>query len=153
MNAKRTGQVSALASPLLQPGEAIELVTAAKVGTPSKKKQILVPVIVAIVTLGTVRMIVVAKGYYIAITSQRLLFFAADRTTGAPGRKLAFQLDRRGLTATPPRRRLGVTCYLVSQQNPDKLRLAFAAWGRRQAETVVSAINTTQPQAPAPTQS
>ena len=41
MNAKRTGQVSALASPLLQPGEAIELVTAAKVGTPSKKKQIL----------------------------------------------------------------------------------------------------------------
>jgi len=151
MNAKRTDELIAIATPLLRPGESIELVTLAKVGTPSKQKQAWVLLLTTILTLGMVSVFVVARPYYIVLTSQRLLFFGVRRGafSAPPSSKLAFQLGRAGLGVTTPRRRLAITCYLFSQGSPDKRRLAFGALYGKDASALSSIIGA----APAPVRS
>jgi hypothetical protein len=141
MNAKRTGQVTAVAQQSLRGGEVIEFVTVGKVGTPSKKKQAMVLILSTILTLGMVHVFVIARPYYLVLTSERLLMFPVIRGSGKPGAKPARELRREGLTATRPRSRLGITFYLSYPQTPEsRLRLLFAQPQRTDARTLAGAL-------------
>lgn len=143
MNKRRSEQLVKVATPLLRPDEAIQFLTIAKVGTPSAKKQTWVLVLSTIITLGMVSVFVVARRYYLVLTSQRLLFFAAMGQTATPG-ALRRQIPRPGLTATMPRSRLGITFYLSIKGSPDRLRLAFGQQQRKDAKTLADSIGITE---------
>ena len=75
MNKRRSEQLSKIAASALRPDEAIEFLTIAKVGTPSRKNQAWVLLLTTILTLGMPQVYVVARPYYLVLTSQRLLLF------------------------------------------------------------------------------
>ncbi len=139
MNKRRSNQLAKVATPVLRPEETIEFLTMAKVGTPSRKKQAWVLLLSTILTLGILQLYVVAKPYYLVLTSQRLLLFTVTRGTGVPG-GLQREIPRRGLAATRPRSRLGITFYLSAQGSTDRLRLAFGQPQRKDANALAAGI-------------
>lgn len=139
MNKRRSEQLAKIAASALRPDEAIEFLTIAKVGTPSRKKQAWVLLLTTILTLGMQQVYVVARSYYLVLTSQRLLLFAVVRGSGAPG-ALWRQIPRPGLSATRPRSRLGITFYLCFKGSEDRLRLAFGQQQRKDANALAAGI-------------
>ena len=139
MNKRRSEQLAKVAAPVLRPDETVDFLTIAKVGTPSRKKQTSVLLLTTILTLGMLQVYVVARRYYLVLTSQRLLFFAVTRGTSAPG-VLQRQIPRAELTATRPRSRLGITFYVSVKGSPDRLRLAFGQQQRNDANALAVSI-------------
>lgn len=144
MNARRTQRVMDAATPSLRAGESIEFVTAARFGTPSRKKQTIVLLLSIILTLGLIRVFVFARPYYLVLTSQRLLLFGIGRGTGAPTAKPVQELPREGLSVTRPRSRLSITFYLSRPGTQDRFRLAFGQPQRKDAHKLANAIGITQ---------
>lgn len=142
MNKRRSEQLAKVATSVLRPDETIEFLTIAKVGTPSRKKQTWVLLLTTVLTLGLLQVYVVARRYYLVLTSQRLLLFAVTRGTSAPG-ALQRQIPRPGLTATRPRSRLGITFYLSAEGSADRLRLAFGQQQRKDANELAAGIGIT----------
>jgi hypothetical protein len=96
----------------------------------------------SILTLGLVTVFVVAKGHFLVLTNQRLMFFGVNRSSGRPLAGPAMQLPRAGLTATKPRSRLAVTVRVMLPGQPP-LKLAFGQPMRRDAKELASAIGVT----------
>jgi hypothetical protein len=132
-------QLQQVVAPVLRVGELVEFMTTARVGQPRRRKQFLVMAISSILTLGLVTLFVVAKGYFLVLTNQRLLFFAVNRGGGRPLAGPAMQLPREQLTASKPRSRLAVT-FRVTQRGEPPVKLAFGQPMRRDAKELASAI-------------
>lgn len=140
MRQKRERQLGAVVMPLLRNGEQIEYMTSAQAGTVPRKKQLAVTLISTILTLGFVSVFVSARRYYLVLTNQRLIFFPVGRNSGAPVPTIWRQLPRYGLSAAPPRSRLGITFTISTPGNPNTLRLAFGQQQRKDANTLAAAI-------------
>ncbi len=139
MTKKQQEQLQQVVTPVLRDGEQVELMTVARVGQPRRRKQVLATVISSILTLGLVTLFVVAKGYFLVLTNERLMFFSVNRGSGRPLAGPAMQLPRAGLTATKPRSRLAVTFRVMLPGQPP-LKLAFGQPMRRDAKELASAI-------------
>jgi hypothetical protein len=85
---KRVQQVIDVATPHLQPGEEIELVTFGSVGSVSLKRRAVTAAVTAVASAGFIAVHVRPRRMYIALTSNRLLFFNGDTSFGKPGSKV-----------------------------------------------------------------
>ncbi|MGB6453033.1 MAG: hypothetical protein WBH47_00955 [Streptosporangiaceae bacterium] len=139
MTKKQQEQLLQIVTPVLWDGERVELMTAARVGRPRRRKQFLVFAISSILTLGMLTLFVVAKSYFVVLTNKRLMFFYVQRSRSRLQAGPAMQLPRAHLTATKPRSRLAVT-FRVTQRGEPPLKLAFGQPMRRDAMELASAI-------------
>ncbi|HXW86793.1 MAG TPA: hypothetical protein VEJ42_00900 [Streptosporangiaceae bacterium] len=139
MTRKQQEQLLQVVTPVLQDGEQVEYMTTARVGQPRRRKQLLSIVISSVLTLGMLTLFVVAKGYFVVLTNQRLMFFAVNPASGRPLAGPAMQFPRARLTATRPRSRLAVTFRLVLPGQPP-IKVAFGQPKRRDARELAAAI-------------
>src|SRR5258708_5534718 len=93
MSSKHTSKLAQAAAPHLRQGEVVEIGAFTTVGSVSVKRQFLTAAVVGIATGGMVAATVRPAKRFLAVTSERLLFFNGEGTFGRPG-KLLFSLPR-----------------------------------------------------------
>lgn len=150
MNEKRTTLLTAAVTPLLAPGEQLEVPSLAAVGTVSVKKQVAVAAATAALTLGTVAVMVRPKAFYVALTSQRLLFLNPTDFRGLPTDKIAMQVPRAAVVsvATFKRGWLRLKFDIAIAGQAKGLRLTFGRPNRDDGERVARALGWMSPVVP-----
>lgn len=127
MNSRRRQQVLTAVTPLLAPGEQVELISLAKVGSVSVKRRVLTSALVGALTAGTVIATVQPRPLYWALTDRRLLFFEPGSVTGRPGKPVMI-LPRDLIAASLARKALlglGAQTVLTVQGEEKALKLTF----------------------------
>jgi hypothetical protein len=103
MNEKRVQRLTAVAAPLLQPGEQIEWCSFAQVGSVSVARRVATTVLAGVLTGGALIMTVKPRPFFLALTDRRLLFFGQSIwSMSRPEKKLAMEIPRRALRASEP---------------------------------------------------
>jgi hypothetical protein len=105
MSSEHTPKLAKAAEPHLRPGEVVEVGAFTTVGSVSVKKQFLTAAVVGVATLGHVAATVRPARRYLALTSQRLLFFNGEGTFGRPGKPL-FSLPKEAVAVVKSGRHL-----------------------------------------------
>jgi hypothetical protein len=133
-------RIKKAATPLLEPGEVIEVATVAAVGKVSAKRQIATAAITAIVTAGTVTAVAYAPKRPMVLTNRRLLFLDANDLTGRPQEKLVGELNREGLRAQRQRALLWLKYDLIDNSGAAVVRLSFPVPARKAGNQIASAL-------------
>ncbi|MEU1311356.1 hypothetical protein ABZ419_21040 [Streptomyces cinnamoneus] len=124
---RRRRQTFEAVTPMLAPGERVDLITCANVGTVSVRRQVATAALVGVFSGGTMMATVRPRQMYLVLTDRRLLFFDAATTTGKPG-KLLIELSRPYVAAGPARKgMLGLTLIteLALAGQAEGLKLTF----------------------------
>ncbi len=100
MNSRRQEQLMEVVSPLLAPGEQVQVTAAAGVGTVTVKRQLATAVAVGVATGGLLTAIPAPRQMYIAVTDRRILFFDG---IGKPDKQL-MDLPRQYVRVSPPQK-------------------------------------------------
>lgn len=127
MRESRRQKVLSTARPHMQPGEQPEIIALAKVGSfPIKKNAAAAAVSVAasVALGGGVIVGFVPSETYMLLTDKQLLFFAANRQTGAPGKHRA-SVPREAITATVLKDGLFLDVRLDVAGSDKEIRLKF----------------------------
>ncbi|MER5730796.1 hypothetical protein ABT084_21125 [Streptomyces sp. NPDC002138] len=144
LNARRQRQAFDAVTPLLAPGESVELITCANVGTVSVRRQVATAVVVGVMSAGTLMATVRPRQMYVILTDRRLAFFDASTSTGKPG-QLLIDLQRPHVSAGVPKKgMLGLTLVteLVVAGQSDGLKLTFPAPCREEGRQLTSILTT-----------
>jgi hypothetical protein len=123
---KRAQQVSEVAGPYLQPGEQVELVAFANVGSVSAKRRAITAAVTTVATAGLVTTFVRPRRMYIAMTPGRLLFFNGDTSLGKPGRSVLMNIPRPLIKVSQVKKgRITVKVVLAIEGQDKDLKLVF----------------------------
>lgn len=140
MSSKHTPRLAQAAAPHLRPGEVVEVGAFTTVGSVSVKRQVVTAAVVGIATLGHVAATVRPAKRYIAVTSQRLLFFNGEGTFGRPG-KLFFSLPKEAVEVVKSGRRLLFYRIELAVAGQEKgLRINFPITARATMEQVAESL-------------
>jgi hypothetical protein len=129
MTDRHTRNLTQAAAPHLQQGEAVEIGAFATVGTVSVRRQFLTAAVVATATAGMAIGTMRPAKRYLAVTSQRLLFFNGEATLGRPG-KLLFSLPRETVAVAKSGRHLlayRIDLAIAGQEKGLRLNLPITA--------------------------
>jgi hypothetical protein len=141
MNGKHTSNLAQAAAPYLRAGEAVEIGAFTTVGAVSVKRQFLTAAVVGVATLGTFTATVRPAKRYLAVTSQRLLFFNGEATFGRPG-KLLFGLPREAVTVVQSgRHRLAYRTELAVAGQEKGLLINFPITARATMEQIAAMLS------------
>jgi len=147
MKDKRAQMLAEKAAAHLRPGEQIEISAYANVGTVSVKRVVATAAVVAVATAGMFTAVVHPRKTYLALTSQRLLFFDVNSATGRPG-KLLFTLPREAVMVTGVDKGPIALKVEIAIAGQDKgLRLAFPTIAKKDGEQVAAALQAAPVQA------
>ena len=133
-------RIKKAATPLLEPGEAIEVATVAAVGKVSAKRQIATVAITAILTAGTVTAVTYSPKRPVVLTNRRLLFLDANEVTGRPLEKLVGALPREGLRAQRQQGLLWLKYDLIDDTGAPVVRLSFPVPNRKAGHEMAAAL-------------
>lgn len=133
-------RIKKAATPLLEPGESIEVATVAAVGKVSVKRQIATAAITAILTAGTVTAVAYSKKRPTVLTNRRLLFLDANEMTGRPKEKLVGEISRDGLRAQRQRGLLWLKYDLIDSTGSAVVRLSFPVPARKAGNQIAQAL-------------
>lgn len=133
-------RIKKAATPLLEPGEVIEVATVAAVGQVSIKRQVATAAVTAILTLGTVTAVAYSKKRPIALTNRRLLFLDANDLTGRPVSKLVGALNREGLRAQRQRALVWRKYDLIDSTGTAVVRISFPLPARQTGDQIAQAL-------------
>jgi hypothetical protein len=133
-------RIKKAATPLLEPGEVIEVATVAAVGKVSVKRQIATAAITAILTAGTVTAVAYSKKRPTVLTNRRLLFLDANELTGRPQEKLVGTIGREGLRAQRQRGLLWLKYDLIDNTGAAVVRLSFPVPARKAGNQIAQAL-------------
>lgn len=140
MSNKHTSKLAKAAAPHLHPGEVVEIGAFATVGSVSLKRQFLTAAAVGIVTAGTVRATVRPARRFLAVTSERLMFFNGEGTYGRPG-KLLFTVPRDAVAVVKSGRQMLYYRIELAVAGQDQgLRINFAFTARTTMEEVAALL-------------
>lgn len=140
MSSKHTSNLAKAAAPHLSPGEAVEIGAFTTVGTVSVKRQFLTAAVVGVATGGMVAATVRPAKRYLAVTSQRLLFFNGEGTFGRPG-KLLSSLPREAVTVVKSGRHLLAYRIELALAGQEKgLRINFPITARATMEQIAASL-------------
>lgn len=118
----------AVAKPVLQQQEEVQLMTFARVGSVSAKRKVATAAAAAALTAGVLIVNVRPRGMYIALTDRRILFFDGDVSSGGrPGRHL-MTLPRDQVTVSAPEGKgfgLAIQVELTVAGQDKSLRVLF----------------------------
>jgi hypothetical protein len=141
MNGKHTSNLVQAAAPYLREGEAVEIGAFTTVGAVSVKRQFLTAAVVGVATGGMVAATVRPAKRYLAVTSQRLLFFNGEVTFGRPG-KLLFGLPREAVTVVKSGRHLLAYRIELAVAGQEKgLRINFPITARAAMEQIAATLS------------
>ena len=133
-------RIKKAATPLLEPGELIEVATVAAVGKVSAKRQIATVAVTAILTAGTVTAVAYAQKRPMALTNRCLLFLDANELTGRPLEKLVGAIAREGLRAQRQRALLWRKYDLIDSTGAAVVRLSFPLPNRKAGDQIATAL-------------
>jgi len=141
MNDKQTAKLAKAAAPHLRPGEVVEIGAFTSVGSVSVKRQVLTAAAVGIATGGMVAATVRPARRFLAVTSQRLLFFNGEGTYGRPG-KLLFSVPRDAVEVTKSGKRMLSYRIEVAITGQEKgLRINFPFNARAKMELIAASLS------------
>lgn len=103
MKEKLQQQLLAVAKPVLQEGEQVQLMTFARVGSVSAKRKLGTAAAVGVLTAGLLIVNVRPRGMYIALTDRRILFFDGDVSSGGRPGKHLMTVPRQLVTVSAPK--------------------------------------------------
>ena len=127
-------------TPLLEPGEVIEVATVAAVGKVSARRQIATVAVAAILSAGTVTVVAYSPKRPVVLTNRRLLFLDANEITGRPLEKLVGTLNREGLRAQRQRALLWLKYDLIDGTGAPVVRLSFPLPDRSAGHQIATAL-------------
>ena len=133
-------RIKKAATPLLEPGEVIEVVTVAAVGKVSARRQIATVAVAAILSAGTVTAVAYSPKRPVVLTDRRLLFLDANELTGRPLEKLVGALPREGLRAQRQRGLLWLKYDLIDNTGAPVVRLSFPVPNRSAGHQMAAAL-------------
>jgi hypothetical protein len=140
MTSRHTSRLAAAAAPYLRPGEVVEVGAFTTVGSVSVKRQFLTAAVVGIATAGMVYAAARPAKRYLAVTSERLLFFNGEGTFGRPG-KLLFDLPKESvMVVTSGRRLLFYRIELAVAGQEKGLRINFPLTARMTMEKIAASL-------------
>jgi hypothetical protein len=140
MSSKHTARLAEAAAPHLRPGEVVEIGAYTTVGSVSVKRQLVTAAVVGVATLGHVAATVRPARRYVALTSQRLLFFNGEATFGRPG-KLLFGVPREAVAVVKSGRKLLFYRIELAVAGQEKgLRINFSITDRASMEQVAASL-------------
>ena len=140
MSSKHTSNLAHAAAPHLRQGEVVEIGAFTTVGSVSVKRQFLTAAVVGIATAGMVAATVRPAKRYIAVTSDRLLFFNGEGTFGRPG-KLLFSLPREAAEVVMSGRHLlSYRIELAIAGQEKGLRINFPLTARATMEKIAASL-------------
>lgn len=143
MNAKLQGWVTAVATPVLEQGERIEIPSVASVGTVSLKRRATTAAIAGVLSAGTVIVSVRPRKFFLALTDRRLILFAQG-ASGRPEKKPAVVLPRQLLRTGETKRGLLTATFELSIEGEEKgLKFVFPLPARADAPLIAAALNAT----------
>lgn len=142
MSGRHTSNLAQAAAPHLRQGEVVEIGAFTTVGTVSVKRQFLTAAVVGAATGGMIAATVRPAKRYLAVTSQRLLFFNGEATFGRPG-KLLFGLPREAVTVVKSGRHLLAYRIELAVADQEKgLRINFPITARATMEQIAASLPT-----------
>jgi hypothetical protein len=133
-------RIKKAATPLLEPGEAIEVATVAAVGKVSTRRQIATVAVTTILSAGTVTAVSYSPKRPVVLTDRRLLFLDANEITGRPLEKLVGALHREGLRAQRQRALLWLKYDLIDSAGAPVVRLSFPVPNRSAGHQIATAL-------------
>lgn len=145
MRESRRQKVMRTAEPHLEPGEEAKVIAVAKVGSfPVKKNVAAAAVAIAIGSAlgGGVVMAFAPAETYMLLTDRKLLFFAANRQTGGPGKHL-FSIPRQLIRPTVLGRGFFLDVRLDIEGSDKEIRLKFPPLppsGKKLGEQLIASL-------------
>lgn len=140
MEGKLKDRVTAVATPILEAGERIEICSVASVGTVSVKRRAATAAVVGVLSAGTVTVAVRPRKFFLALTDRRLLLFGEGMT--GPEKKPAAVLPRQLLHAGDPKKGLMTTTFELSIEGQEKgMKFVFPLPARADAPVIAAALN------------
>lgn len=140
MNAKRHRLLLAAVTPLLAPGERVEVSTIVNLKTVSVRRTAAFAAASAILSAGAVSVIPVPVPMYLVMTDRHFFVFRANPNFARPEEHL-MTFARAGLVRTEIRERLLNSSFVVS--SPDDvqgLRIVFPLVGRKDRNAIAAAL-------------
>jgi hypothetical protein len=146
LNDKKAGRAVAVATPLLQVGEQIELVSIANVGSVSVARRAATAAVAGVLSGGILMVSVRPRSFYLVLTNQHLLFFNADTASGRPEKKAAMCLPRHALRVSEPKRGLLTATFQMTISGDERgLKFVFPLPARDDAARIAAAVNGVAP--------
>ncbi|WP_327269823.1 hypothetical protein OG233_23855 [Streptomyces sp. NBC_01218] len=140
MNAKRHRLLLAAVTPLLAPGERVEVSTIVNLKTVSVRRTAAFAAASAILSAGAMSVIPVPVPMYLVMTDRHFFVFRANPNFARPEEHL-MTFARAGLVRTRIRERLLNSSFVVS--SPDDvqgLRIVFPLVGRKDRNAIAAAL-------------
>ncbi|MFC8506779.1 hypothetical protein ACFU3J_30300 [Streptomyces sp. NPDC057411] len=140
MNGRRRRALLAAVTPMLEPGEQVEVTTIVGLSTVSVRRTAAFGVASAIASGGALAVVPVPTPMYLAMTDRRLLIFEADPNFAKPvGHRMTIQ--RAHLFRSEIRERiLNSSFVLSSPYSETSLKIVFPLISRRDRHPVAAAI-------------
>lgn len=140
MSSKHTSKLTQAAAPHLRQGEVVEIGAFTTVGSVSVKRQFLTAAAIGVASGGMLVGTVRPAKRYLAVTSDRLLFFNGEGTFGRPG-KLLFSLPRDAVAVIKSGRHLlHYRIELVIAGQEKGLRINFPMTARATTEKIAASL-------------
>ncbi len=140
MSSRHTANLAQAAAPHLREGEAVEIGAFTTVGSVSVKRLFLTAAAIGVATAGMAVGTVRPAKRYLAVTSQRLLFFNGEATLGRPG-KLLFGLPREAVTVVKSGRHLLAYRIELAVAGQEKgVRINFPITARATMEQIAASL-------------
>ncbi len=141
VNGKMQGWVTAVATPVLEQGERIEVSSIASVGTVSLKRRAATAAIAGVLSGGTLMVAVQPKKFFLALTDRRLLLFPQGMS-GRPEKKPAIVLPRQVLRTGDTKKGLLTATFEMSIDGEEKgLKFVFPLPARADAPLIAAALS------------
>lgn len=143
MNGRRRRALLATVTPVLEPGERVEVTTIVGLSTVSVRRTAAFGIASAIASGGAVSVIPTPVPHYLAMTDRRLFVFRADPTFAEPVEH-TMTIQREGLFRSEIKERvLNSSFVLSSPYSETQLKLIFPLISRKERHLVAAAIPVT----------
>ncbi|WP_370415539.1 hypothetical protein [Streptomyces fradiae] len=143
MNGRRRRALLATVTPVLEPGERVEVTAIVGLSTVSVRRTAAFGIASAIASGGTVSVIPAPVPHYLAMTDRRLFVFRADPTFAEPVEH-TMTIQREGLFRSEIKERiLNSSFVLSSPYSETQLKLIFPLISRKERQLVAAAIPAT----------
>jgi hypothetical protein len=140
MSSKHTSNLAKAAAPHLRQSEVVEIGVFTTVGSVSVKRQFLTAAVVGVATAGMVAATVRPAKRFLAVTSDRLMFFNGEGTFGRPG-KLLFSIPREAVEVVESGRHLLAYRIELAIAGQEKgLRINFPLTARATMEEIAASL-------------
>lgn len=140
MNAKRHRLLLAAVTPLLAPGERVEVATIVNLRTVSVRRTAAFAVASAVLSGGAMAVVPVPVPMYLVMTDRHFFVFRANPNIARTGEHL-MTFARAGLVRTEVKERLLNSSFVVSSPDSGQgLRIVFPLVGRKDRNAIAAAL-------------